>query len=125
MNFLTTTLARYMFAIPLIIFGLLHYAGAEQMQYIVPDYMPFGGLFWTYASGTSLILAGISIIIRVLDLISCLSLAGTVIAFALMVHIPNAMSEDPMMKSIGTSMALKDFMIAAGALTYAGLARKK
>lgn len=125
MNFLTTTLARYIFAVPFIIFGLLHYAGADSMQNIVPGYMPFGGMFWTYASGTSLILAGISIIIRVLDLISCLSLAGTLIAFALMVHIPNALGDNELMKAIGTSMALKDFVMAGGALTYAGLARKK
>lgn len=125
MNFLTTSLGRYLFAVPLIVFGLLHYAGADQMQYMVPSYMPFGGMFWTYASGTSLILAGISIIIRVLDLISCLSLAGTLIAFVLMVHVPNAMSDDAMLKTMGTVSALKDIMLAGGALTFAGLARKK
>ena len=97
------------------------------MQYMVPSYMPFGGLFWTYASGTSLILAGISIIIRVLDLISCLSLAGTLLAFALMVHIPVVMNPaaDAMTKGTHTAMALKDIMLAGGALTFAGLARKK
>lgn len=125
MNFLTTSLGRYLFAVPLIIFGLLHYAGAQEMAGMVPSYMPFGGLFWTYASGTSLILAGISIIIRVLDLISCLSLAGTLIAFVLMVHVPNAMSDNAMLKTMGTVSALKDIMLAGGALTFAGLARKK
>jgi uncharacterized membrane protein len=125
MNFLTTTFARVLFAVPFIIFGLLHYAGAENMQGMVPAYMPFGGLFWVYASGTSLILAGISIIIRVLDYISCLSLAGTLIAFALMVHVPNMMSEDAMTQAMGTVSALKDFIIAGGALTYAGIAKKK
>lgn len=125
MNFLTTTLARLMFAVPFILFGLLHYAGAEQMQGMVPTYMPFGGLFWIYASGTFLVLAGISIIIRVLEHISCLLLAVMLIAFVLMIHAPNMMSDNEMMKSMGTVSALKDIIIAGGALTYAGLSGKK
>ena len=125
MNFLTSTGARLLFALPLVAFGLSHYANAEAMSGMVPSYMPLGGMFWTYASGTSLILAAISIVIKKLDYISCLSLAGTVFAFALMVHLPNMMGTDPMMKMMGTVSFLKDTMIAGGALAFAHLAEKK
>ena len=46
MKLLTTTVARYVFAIPFGIFGLFHFMNASQMAGMVP--LP-GGVVWVYA----------------------------------------------------------------------------
>lgn len=110
--------ARILFCIPLFVFGLMHYMHADFFQTIVPSYMPFGGLFWTYASGTSLILAGIGIAIRKWDKLAAMCLAPTILAFALMVHLPNLLAGDPS----AMSGLLKDTMIGAACFMYAAYA---
>jgi uncharacterized membrane protein len=112
---------RWMFCLPLFAFGLSHYANVEAMQSIVPSYMPFGGYFWTIASGTSLILAGLGIGLQILDKVAALCLAPTIFAFGFMVHFPLAMNGDAM----ATASFLKDFMIGAAILLYGfGLSKK-
>ena len=57
-------IGKYLYAIPMVIFGLFHFLNASAMAGMVP--IP-GGVFWIYLTGLSLIWAGVSIIIQKLD----------------------------------------------------------
>lgn len=114
-NISLSNIARILFAIPLFAFGISHYLNVDSFQLIVPEYMPFGGVFWTYASGTSLILAGTGILIKKWDRLAALCLAPTIFAFGLMVHLPNLLAGD----AASMSGLLKDTMIGAACLLYA------
>ncbi len=63
MGALTSTVARYVFAIPFGIFGLLHLMGGQNMAGMVPSWIP-GGVFWVYLTGLALMAAAVSIIIQ-------------------------------------------------------------
>jgi uncharacterized membrane protein len=119
--FMTSTfqnIARWLFCLPLFAFGIIHITHADILQNFVPSYMPLGGRFWCYASGTSLILAALGISLRKWDRTAALCLATTIYAFALLVHLPACLHGDPS----GLSNLLKDFMIASACLVYASLA---
>jgi uncharacterized membrane protein len=57
-------IGKYLYAIPMVIFGLFHFLNANAMAGMVP--IP-GGVFWIYLTGLSFILAGVSIIIQKMD----------------------------------------------------------
>ncbi|MFN0032184.1 MAG: hypothetical protein ACKVOR_08510 [Flavobacteriales bacterium] len=120
MNFNLSNVARVLFCLPFYVFGFIHYTSADMLQHIVPSYMPFGGLFWVYASGTSLILTATGILIKKWDRLAALCLAPTIYAFGLMVHLPALLDGNPN----GKSNLLKDFLIGAACLLYAASAEK-
>ncbi len=58
MNILTTSGARLLYAIPMALFGILHFMNASDMAGMVPSFIP-GGVFWVYLTGLGLILAAV------------------------------------------------------------------
>ena len=117
MKLLTTTIARYVFALPFGIFGLLHFMNASQMAGMVP--LP-GGVIWVYLTGAALLAACISIIIQKYTRWACLLLALMLIIFVLTLHLPGVINA-PDEAAMGASMAqiLKDTGLAGGALILA------
>lgn len=102
---------RYLFAIPMVIFGVFHFVNTRTLQNVVPSFIP-GQTFWVYLTGAALIAAGISILIKKqIQLISNL-LALMLLVFALFVHLPLAMEGD----QLASSSFLKDIALAGGAL---------
>ena len=121
MRALTTTIARYIFALPFLVFGLFHFMNTDQMTSFVPGWMP-GGAFWVIVTGLALIGAAISIMIRVWDYWATLLLALMLILFVIFVHLPGATSGD----QSAMSSLLKDTSLAGACLLYAGyVARSK
>lgn len=114
MKLLTTTVARYVFAIPFGIFGLLHFMNASAMAGMVP--LP-GGVFWVYLTGLALLAACISIIIQKYTRWACLLLALMLIIFVLTLHLPGVFNEATMQASMPS--LLKDTALAGGALILA------
>ncbi|MEL6672302.1 MAG: DoxX family membrane protein [Bacteroidota bacterium] len=119
MNVLTGSFARYLFAAPFAIFGLLHFMNASGMAGMVPTWIP-GGEFWVYLTGTAMLAASVAIIIGKLDRQASFGLAALMGVYVLTIHIPgliNAADEAAM----GTAMSgmLKDLGLAAGALMMA------
>ena len=111
---LTTTVARYLYAIPFGIFGVLHFLGGSDMAGMVP--IP-GGVIWVYIVGLCLIAACVSIIIEKYTKLACLLLALLLIIFVLSIHLPGVIS-DP--ENAGAmSGLLKDAALAGGALILA------
>ena len=114
MKLLTTTIARYIFAIPFGIFGLFHFMNASQMAGMVP--IP-GGVIWVYLTGVALLAACISIIIQKYTRWACLLLALMLIIFVLTLHLPGVFDEATRQGSM--TMLLKDTAMAGGALILA------
>ena len=107
-------IGKYLFAIPMVIFGLFHFLNSSAMAGMVP--IP-GGIFWIYLTGLSLILAGISIIIQKLDEWSSLLLAVMLLVFVLTIHLPGVLAGGEMSQTYMTNL-LKDLALAGGALIY-------
>ncbi|WP_375577927.1 DoxX family protein [Marivirga tractuosa] len=107
---LIANIGRFLFAIPMVIFGVFHFVNTRTLQNVVPSFIP-GQTFWVYLTGAALIAAGISIIIKKrVQLISNL-LAIMLLVFALFVHLPLALEGD----QLAASSLLKDIALAGGA----------
>ena len=113
---LTTTVARYLYAIPFRIFGVMHFINGSQMAGYVPSFIP-GGVFWVYLVGVALIAACVSIIIGKYTKLACLLLALLLIIFVLTMHVPGVLNEATMQASMPN--LLKDSALAGGALILA------
>ena len=107
-------IGKYLYAIPMVIFGLFHFLNSSAMAGMVP--IP-GGIFWIYLTGLSLILAGISIIIQKLDEWSSLLLAVMLLVFVLTIHLPGVLAGGEMLQTYMTNL-FKDLALAGGALIY-------
>ncbi|NQU68103.1 MAG: DoxX family protein [Candidatus Marinimicrobia bacterium] len=108
--------ARIVFAVPFIIFGIMHFMGAGDMSGMVPSFIP-GGVFWVYLTGLALILAGVSIIIQKYTHLASKLLAALMLIFVLTIHLPAVIGGD-MMAMVSL---LKDIALAGGALLIASL----
>ncbi len=116
MNILTTTVARILFALPFIGFGIGHLMNASMMVGMVP--IP-GGIIWIYITGTAMILAGIAAITKFQGKIAMLLLALLLLIYIATIQIPMMMKPDTMM--MGMMGLYKDTGLMAGALMLAGI----
>ncbi len=116
MQLLTTTIAKYLFAIPFAIFGLFHFMGAADMA----ANAPFGGEIMIYITGAALLAAAVSMIIGKMDQLSTLLLGLLLVIIALSVHLPKVLGGDQM----AMGQVLKDLALAAGAWMYSGYVAK-
>ena len=107
-------IGKYLYAIPMVIFGLFHFLNANAMAGMVP--IP-GGVFWIYFTGLALILAGVTIIIQKLDDWSSFLLAVMLLVFVLTIHLPGVLAGGEMAQMYMTNL-LKDIALAGGALIY-------
>jgi len=113
MSMLTSTIARWLYALPFGIFGLMHFMAAGDMAGMVP--IP-GGVFWVYLTGAALIAACVSFIIEKQTRLAGLLLALMLIIFVLSIHLPNVMGGD----QASMSSMFKDLALAGAALFIAG-----
>lgn len=112
--FTISKIGKYLYAIPMVIFGLFHFLNASAMAGMVP--IP-GGVFWIYLTGLSLLLAGVSIIIQKLDDWSSFMLAVLLLVFVLTIHLPGVLNGGEMAQLYMTNL-LKDLALAGGSLIY-------
>ncbi len=118
MNFLTGIVARIIFTIPFLGFGVRHLMYGNQMAGLVP--IP-GGAIWVYITGTAMILASIAAITKIFGKWAMLLLALMLLIFAFTVQYPAMMSSDMAMKMGGTVSFYKDLGLMGGALILAGV----
>lgn len=114
-------IGKYLYAIPMVIFGLFHFLNASAMAGMVP--IP-GGVFWIYLTGLALILAGVTIIIQKLDDWSSFLLAVMLLVFVLTIHLPGVLAGGEMAQMYMTNL-LKDIALAGGALIYLSSKKSK
>ncbi|MEX0771279.1 MAG: hypothetical protein WD035_11125 [Balneolaceae bacterium] len=112
MDWINSTLSRWLYALPFGVFGILHLLNANMMAGYVPGYIP-GGVFWVYLTGLGFLLACISILIEKETRLACNLLALMLLIFALTIHLPSALEGD-------MTPFLKDTALAGAALFIAG-----
>jgi uncharacterized membrane protein len=83
-----------MFGIPWIVFAIQHYMYADFVKFLVPAYMPWR-LFWAYFTGTAMLTAGLSFIIRKQVQLAAFLLGCLMIFYLLMVH-PTLIIPEPL-----------------------------
>lgn len=109
-----TALGKYLFAIPFIVFGLLHLINANTMTAMVPL---TGGVVWVYISGLAMLLAGVAIVIGRKDTVATFLLGILLLVYALLVHLPNVINAQGS-DAISMTNLLKDLALAGGAFVY-------
>ena len=87
------SLGRFLFGIPMAVFGIFHFINAESMSGMVPSWMP-GANIWVYLTGAALILASVAIVIQKKDRLAAQLLGLMLLLFALLVHMPGLGAED-------------------------------
>ncbi|PIB35316.1 DoxX family protein [Reichenbachiella sp. 5M10] len=111
-------MGKFLFAIPMMIFGIFHFMSADGMSGMVPSYLP-GGIFWVYLTGVALIAAALGIIIGKKAKTASQLLGLMLILFAVMIHLPSVMGgSDSSMPSL-----LKDIALGGAAWFIAGHVR--
>ncbi len=84
---------RILYGLPLLVFGFLHFMGAQMMAGMVPAFIP-GGILWVYITGVALILAAIAIMANRLAPLASLLLGILLLSFALTIHLPMLLGGD-------------------------------
>ncbi len=109
-------LGKYIFAIPFLVFGIMHFMNADAMAGMAP-----GGSIMVYITGLALVAAAISIFIGKLDKLAAVLLALMLILFIVLLHAKGLGGDEATMQA-SMSNLLKDLGLAGGALLYAGQA---
>lgn len=113
MKILTNLVARILFSVPLAIFGIMHFAFAENMAGMAP----FGGKIIIYITGLALLAGAVSIIIKKMASTAALLAGVFFILTATTIHLRSMMGGDEM----AMGQILKDLMLAGGAFFMAGV----
>jgi putative oxidoreductase len=124
MKILTTVVARILFALPFLVFGLLHLAAGQNMAMMIPSYLP-GGVLWVYLTGVGLIAGGIALIINKMTKEALIGISVFLVATIVMVHGPGMMNPDPMMQQMSMSGFFKDLGLLGAALAFLGFYSNK
>jgi uncharacterized membrane protein YphA (DoxX/SURF4 family) len=111
-----TKIGRFLLAIPMAVFGVLHFMAADAMAPMVP--IP-GGAIWVYVTGLALLAAAASIILQKKARLASTLLAIMLLIFVFSIHLPGVMAGGDGGQTSMMSL-LKDLAIAGGALIYAG-----
>jgi uncharacterized membrane protein len=88
----TVGIARWIFGVGAITFGLAHLLKPEDNAGLVPTWMPLGGIFWTVLTGICFALAGVAILTRVRDLLGTRLLALMLLVFSVIALTPLAIA---------------------------------
>ncbi len=112
-------LGRIIFAVPFIVIGIMHFMNASDMAANMLSGWPVAeGI--VYISGLAMVLAGISIIVKIQAKIACLLLALLLLLIIIFVHIPLAANGD----RAAMMILLRDLGLLGASLTYANLLSK-
>lgn len=107
---------KALFAVPFIVFGVIHFTSAAQMAGAVPAYIP-GGVFWVYVVGAVFILSALGVLTGKWAKECACALAVMLAILILFVQLPGALAGNQM--SIGN--LLKDTALLGGALLLSSI----
>ncbi|HYK77676.1 MAG TPA: DoxX family membrane protein [Daejeonella sp.] len=112
MNQSSTFLFRILFALPFVVFGIMHLMNAEKMGGMVPSYFPGGGVFWVYLVGVCFLLSALGLIVNKFAKEAGYLLAFVLLVLLLTIHLPGVLAGNS--GSLGG--LLKDFSLMSAAL---------
>jgi uncharacterized membrane protein len=84
----TILIARWIFGLCSVDFGLVHLTGVADNAVYVPKWMPLGGEFWTIVTGICFVLAGLAILSEMLDVLAARLLALMLLVFSAVTLVP-------------------------------------
>jgi uncharacterized membrane protein len=113
-----STIGRILFGLPFGIIGLNHFFMVEFFTGMLTSIIP-GAAFTVLLTGTFLILASISIIIKRFIRIACYLLAALLLVFILTIHVPGLFDESS--ANVAMMQLLKDTALMGGAILIATL----
>lgn len=82
---------RFLFGIPLLIFGWQHFIAADFIASLIPAWVPFR-LFWAYFFGCTFIAAGIAIMTKIAGRLAAALLGVQYMLWVVVLHIPSSVS---------------------------------
>jgi uncharacterized membrane protein YphA (DoxX/SURF4 family) len=85
---LTAVIARCIFGLCSVFFGLAHITGMQGVAAMIPNWMPLGGIFWAILTGIAFVLAGLAIISGILGVLAARLLALMLLIFSAFVLVP-------------------------------------
>ena len=85
------SLGKFLFGIPMVVFGVQHFMYATFIATLIPTWLP-GNYFLAYITGLALVAAGVSIIVEWMDRWSSLCLGSMIMLFIAILHIPAVMA---------------------------------
>jgi uncharacterized membrane protein len=88
----TVAIARWVFGLSSVAFGLAHLTNAQDNAGLVPAWMPLGGIFWTILTGICFVLAGVAILTHVRDVLGARLLALMLLVFSVIALTPLAIA---------------------------------
>lgn len=113
------TLGRIIYAIPFVVFGVLHFMNASSMAASILTGWPYA-IILVYISGAALILGGIAILFGIFGRLAGILLAILLLVFILAIHLPGVQAGNQM----ALSGMLKDAALLGAALSYAATMKK-
>jgi uncharacterized membrane protein len=81
-------LLRWTFGVCSIDFGLAHLTAVWTLFPMIPKWLPFGGTFWAVLTGITFVLAGVAIIVGVLDVLAAGLLGLMLLVFSALALAP-------------------------------------
>ncbi|HEY6243775.1 MAG TPA: DoxX family membrane protein [Pyrinomonadaceae bacterium] len=73
--------ARWVIGLAAVLFGVVHLTGVQDVAGMVPKWMPLGGSFWVILSGVAFLLAGLAILVGILNRLAAHLLALMIVLF--------------------------------------------
>ncbi len=107
------SLGKWLYALPMVAFGLMHFGAADQMAGKVPSYLPVG-VAWVYLTGIGLVLAGAAVLAGKYAKLALQLLGLMLVLFAVMLHLPTLMAGGDGVQ-MAMSMLLKDLALGGAA----------
>ena len=105
---------KYLYIIPIAIFGLMHFANAGQLAQMMPEWMPLKTVL-VYLTGVALIAAAVALIINKKAKLAMTLLAVELLSFVILIHLSKVIGGDQM----AMGQVLKDTALAGAALYIA------
>jgi uncharacterized membrane protein len=112
-NYFPTHMARMLFGLIMLVFGLFHFLMGDKMAGMVPAFLP-GGVVWVYITGLGLAAAGLSFILEKMMKLAGYLLAVMLLLFVVLIHAQNIGTDNSAIASI-----LKDLGLAMGSILIA------
>ncbi len=108
MNFLTNQLARYLFFLPFIVLGLIHFLDPKLVLPQIPAIFPYK-IIWVYVTGALMLGAAIAVLLDRYAKRALLLLASLMFVFAI-VHFYQMVFPQPILNLDGSILATKDYV---------------
>lgn len=117
-------IGRFSFGVCVLSFGLSHHFAIPETAAMVPDWIPPGRQFWAVATGVAHLLAGLSILTGVLDVVGSRLLTLMLAAFGALVWAP-ALLAQPREHMVWAGNAINLAMVGAAWVVADGIASQR